>query len=196
MYYLSGSREEGGFALEEFYPHADVPDGLLRALKRDEPTPVTIRCQLLADELLVLRTAWAEKVKNAAIIITSGVRDRRDHIRLKNAGYAPSDTSDHLDPGVNWRASGAVDIVPVAGSAGSLGKLARTLVHNGTLSVGQLILEDSNGKQWLHISAAYEDVFGDLGGGQVRRWNAKRSGLKPEEKQLMVFKDGRYKPWK
>jgi len=112
--------------------------------------------------------------KDIAITIRSGIRFPSDVNRLRQAGYNPSETSDHLFGNViklnsleNIRkygkyhtySVGAVDIVPMCGAKEawdilrSKFKIGQGIISlpSGDVKIGQCILEKRN-SYWIHIA--------------------------------------------
>jgi len=116
------------------------------------------------------------------ITVRSGVRFPSDTNRLRQAGYNPSETSDHLFGNViklrsqtNIRkygkfhsfSVGAADIVPMCGAREAWQRMRPHFLKEGyialpsdTYAVGQIILERGN-SYWLHISNPTTVVYSD-----------------------------------
>lgn len=107
--------------------------------------------------------------------ITNGVRTLSDYDRLLDAGYYPSETSDHfLGLSVPLRSSkkiakfghfyhyatGAADVVPTIGAREAWDRMrpyfnptfSTIELPTGTIKIGQFIFEVGTRFDWLHIS--------------------------------------------
>ena len=131
----------------------------------------------LVTNLQVVRSAMP---KGAYMLITSGVRTMSDFIRLKDAGYNPSTTSDHFFGvpipisensrkyktfgGMYSFSVGAADCVPIGMPADKFFNLAVDLTRNGECDFGQIILErnSSGTKEWIHFGGCANNFFSPI----------------------------------
>ena len=135
--------------------------------------------KLLACELQELRGRLQEYksgMKPVNIVITSGIRTKKDYDRLKKQGYNPSQTSDHFCgyQMVSGRPTiGAADI-KVYNCSMSTKKIAlfiKDLVERGVMRLGQVIYEKNpaTGAEWIHLGNDPHLIFTDFISSTVER---------------------------
>ena len=139
-----------------------------------------------------------------SIKVTSGVRFPSDLNRLRKLGYTPSETSDHLyNTTVTLKnpkkiakygrfysySVGASDIIPSIGAKTAWSKLKPHFnkkdtaieLPNKYIKIGQIILEESKNKEWIHISNPYQLIYSDVFINQFLKKSA-----------FLTYKNGQY----